>query len=258
MSPHVIRTLIVEDEPHARDKLRELLGSESDLELVGECGDGLQALRMIGALQPDLLFLDIQMPGLNGIELVKALGRVGAPRIVVTTAYSDHAVWAFEIEAVDYLLKPYDKPRLRLALQRVRTELGRPGKEAQRAEPLTPPPTPSGAVERRGDMLKMKVGNRIKFIAMNKVRYIQSQGDYILVNTVDEEFQVRERIKDVVGQLDPDSFLRVHRSTLLNINFIREMKPWQHGDFEFTMRDGTVFHSSASYRQQVRAVLGTA
>ena len=253
----MIRTLIVEDEPHARAKLRELLDAEHGLEIVGECGDGLQALRMLGALQPDLLFLDIQMPGLSGIELVKTLGRVGTPRIVVTTAYSDHAVWAFEIDAVDYLLKPYDRPRLRLALQRVRAELDRSGEGGQRVAPLTPPPTPSGAVERRGDMLKMKVGSRIKFIAMSKVRHIQAQGDYILVNTADEEFQVRERIKDVVGQLDPDSFLRVHRSVLLNINFIREMKPWQHGDFEFTMHDGTVFHSSASFRRQVRATLGT-
>ncbi len=252
----MIRVLVVEDEPHARNKLRELLQSEPDLEVAGVCSDGLQALRDIGSLRPDVVFLDIQMPGLSGVELVQSLGRSSAPRIVVTTAYSDHAVWAFEIEAVDYLLKPYDRPRLRLALQRVRAALGKAGNEGQRSEP-TPPTTPSGAVERRGDMLKMKVGNRIKFIAMGKVRYIQSQGDYILVNTVDEEFQVRERIKDVVGQLDQDSFLRVHRSVLLNINYIREMRPWQHGDYEFTMRDDAVFHSSASYRQQVRAALGT-
>jgi two-component system LytT family response regulator len=253
----MIRTLIVEDEPHARDKLRELLQGEPDLQLVGECGDGLQALRAIGALQPDLVFLDIQMPGLNGIELVESLGRTGAPRIVVTTAYSDHAVWAFEIEAVDYLLKPYDKPRFRLALQRVRSALGRCAADDTKPEPQ-PAPTPSGAVERRGDMLKMKVGSRIKFISMGKIRYIQADGDYIRVNTVDEEFLVRERIKDVVSQLDADSFLRVHRSVLLNIDYIREMKPWQHGDYEFTMRDGAVFHSSASYRAHVRAVLGPA
>ncbi|HEY4126704.1 MAG TPA: LytTR family DNA-binding domain-containing protein [Gammaproteobacteria bacterium] len=252
----MIRVLVVEDEPHARDKLRELLEQEPDLELVGLCGDGLQALSDIGSLQPDVVFLDIQIPGLDGQELVRALGRSVSPRIVVTTAYSDHAVWAFEIEAVDYLLKPYDRPRLRVALQRLRTVLGRVGADGKRPEAPVPPATPSGAVERRGDMLKMKVGNRIKFITMGKVRYIQAQGDYIQVNTVDEEFQVRERIKDVVGQLDPDSFLRVHRSVLLNINYIREMKPWLHGDYEFTMRDGTVFHSSASYRQQVRAALG--
>ncbi len=254
----MIRTLIVEDEPHARDKLRELLQGEPDLQLVGECGDGLEALRAIGSLQPDLVFLDIQMPGLNGIELVESLGRTGTPHIVVTTAYSDHAVWAFEIEAVDYLLKPYDKPRFRLALQRVRTAMGRSGADEPKAGPQQSVPTPSGAVERRGDMLKMKVGSRIKFISMGKIRYIQADGDYIRVNTVDEEFLVRERIKDVVSQLDEDSFLRVHRSVLLNIDYIREMKPWQHGDYEFTMRDEAVFHSSASYRAQVRAVLGPA
>jgi two-component system, LytTR family, response regulator len=254
----VIRVLVVEDEPHAREKLRNLLQSEPDLELVGLCSDGLEALHDIGSLRPDAVFLDIQMPGLDGVELVRALGRSIAPRIVVTTAHSDHAVWAFEIEAVDYLLKPYDRPRFDLAVQRLRAALGKSGREGQRAEPTPPPATPSGAVERRGDMLKMKVGSRIKFIAMGKVRYIQARGDYLLVNTVDEEFQVRERIKDVVGQLDQDSFLRVHRSVLLNINYIREMKPWQHGEFEFIMRDDAVFHSSASYRRQVRAVLGAA
>ena len=251
----MIRVLVVEDEPHAREKLLSLVQGEPDLEFLGFSTDGIQALRDIGSLRPDLVFLDIQMPGLTGVELVKALGGSAMPRIVVTTAYSDHAVWAFDIDAVDYLLKPYDRPRFRLALQRVRAVLGKTVGEGLRAQPALA--TPSGAVERRGDMLKMKVGNRIKFIAMRQVRYIQARGDHILVNTVDEEFQVRERIKDVVGQLDADKFLRVHRSALLNIDFIREMKPWQHGDFEFTMRDDVIFHSSASYRKQVRAALGS-
>lgn len=251
----MIRVLVVEDEPHAREKLRALVQDEPDLEFLGFSTDGIQALRDIGSLRPDLVFLDIQMPGLTGVELVKALGSSTAPRIVVTTAYSDHAVWAFDIDAVDYLLKPYDRPRFRLALQRVRALLGKTAGEGPQAERT--PATPSGAVERRGDMLKMKVGSRIKFIAMRQVRYIQSHGDHILVNTVDEEFRVRERIKDVVGQLDADKFVRVHRSVLLNIDFIREMRPWQHGDFEFTMRDDAIFHSSASYRERVRAVLGS-
>lgn len=250
----MIRVLVVEDEPHAREKLRSLVQDEADLEFLGFSTDGIQALRDIGSLRPDLVFLDIQMPGLTGVELVRALGGSTAPKIVVTTAYSDHAVWAFEIDAVDYLLKPYDRPRFRLALQRVRAILGKTVGEGLQAEPALA--TPSGAVERRGDMLKMKVGNRIKFIAMRQVRYIQAHGDHIVVNTLDEEFQVRERIKDVVGQLDADKFLRVHRSVLLNIDFIREMRPWQHGDLEFIMRDEAIFHSSASYRQQVRAVLG--
>jgi two-component system LytT family response regulator len=250
----MIRVVLIEDEPHAREKLKDFIRGEPDLEVVGECGDGLQALQVIGAVQPDLVFLDIQMPGLNGMELVKSLGRNSAPRIVVTTAYSDHAVWAFDIEAVDYLLKPYDRPRFRLALQRVRTAFGQAARGGRDEGPLL---VPSGAVERRGgDILKMKVGSRIKFISMGKIRYIQAQGDYILVNTVDEEFPVRERIKNIESQLDGDSFLRVHRSVLLNVGYIREMKPWLHGDYQFTMRDDRVFRSSASYREQVRAMLG--
>ena len=246
----MIRVVLVEDEPHARGKLRELVRSEPDLEIVGECADGLQALRLVAEARPDILFLDIEMPGLNGIELVKSMDPSRTPYIIVTTAYSEHAVWAFDVNVVDYLLKPYDKARFRRALHRARFAI----QDAARTNGA--PARPGGkAAWRAEDTLKMKVGTRIKFIAAARIRYMQAQGDYLLVNTVDEEFLVRERIKNMEEALDNVSFKRVHRSVLLNVNYIKEMKARMHGDYEFTMQDGSVFHSSATYREAVRAMV---
>ncbi len=251
----MIRVVLVEDEPHAREKLRELINAESDLEVVGECPDGLSALQVIGSKQPELVFLDIQMPGLTGIELMKSLERAHSPCIIVTTAYVDHAVWAFEINAVDYLLKPYDQARFRRALHRARVALHKAVDEPVSAETQGYGGA-SGAAERRGsDILMLKVGSKIKFVSLGKIRYIRAQGDYILVNTVDEEFTVRERIRNIEDKLDDSGFLRIHRSVLLNSAYISEMKPRLHGDYEFVMRDGAVFRSSASYRNLVRAMV---
>lgn len=247
----MIRVLIAEDEPHARDKLRELVLAQPDLKIVAVCADGLQALQAVAAKQPELLFLDIELPGLNGIDLVKSMDRSRAPYIVITTAYSEHAVWAFDENVVDYLLKPYDQSRFQRALQRVRLAMRDSGIA------VTPgsPPVGNSVSWHAADTLRLKVGTRIKFIATAKVRYIKAQGDHILVNTVDQEFLVRERIKNIETALSCDQFIRVHRSALLNVRYIKEMQPRQHGDYEITMQDGAVFRSSASYRTSVRGMM---
>jgi len=249
----MIRVVLVEDEPHARAKLKKLIAGESDLELLAECADGPEALRTIVALQPDLVFLDIEIPGFSGVQLVTALEPACMPQKVVSTAFSEHAVWAFDTNAVDYLLKPYDAERFRRALHRVRVALRRAPAAASKE---------AGSRDREeigahgAGMLRFKVGTKIKFISPGKIRHIRAQGDHVLVNTVDEQFSMRARIKVVAELLDTGSFVRVHRSALLNINYIKEMKPRLHGDYEFTMQDGTVFRSSGSYREAVRTVLG--
>lgn len=251
----MIRVVLVEDEPHARAKLKKLIEGEADLKIIGECADGPEALRAIASLRPDLVFLDIEIPGFSGVQLVNSLEPAYMPQIVVTTAYSEHAVWAFDTNAVDYLLKPYDTERFRRALHRVRIALQRDTVVRENgAQPG------GGAREELGahgaGMLRFKVGTKIKFISAGKIRHIRAQGDHVVVNTVDEQFSMRARIKAVAELLDSGSFVRVHRSALLNIKYIREMKPRLHGDYEFTMQDGTVFRSSGSYRGAVRAVLG--
>lgn len=252
----MIRVVLVEDEPHARAKLKKLIEGEPDLKIVGECADGPEALRSIAALQPDLVFLDIEIPGFSGVQLVNSLEPAYMPQIVVTTAYSEHAVWAFDTNAVDYLLKPYDTERFRRALHRVRVALRRDTAAPEEAQSGSGGGEELGA--HGGGMLRFKVGTKIKFISPGKIRHIRAQGDHVLVNTVDEQFSMRARIKAVAEQLDSDCFVRVHRSALVNVNFIKEMKPRLHGDYEFTMQDGTVFRSSGSYRGAVRAVLGKA
>ena len=250
----MIQVVLVEDEPHARAKLKKLIEAEADLKLVAECADGPEALRTIVALQPDLVFLDIEIPGFSGVQLVNSLEPAYMPQIVVTTAYSEHAVWAFDTNAVDYLLKPYDTERFRRALHRVRVAL--------RRAVAAPPEEADGDKEELSaygsGMLRFKVGTKIKFISPGKIRHIRAQGDHVLVNTVDEQFSMRARIKAVAEQLDSGCFVRVHRSALVNVNYIKEMKPRLHGDYEFIMQDGTVFRSSGSYRNAVRAVLGKA
>ncbi len=253
----MIQVVLVEDEPHARNKLRKLIKGEPDLRIAGECADGPEALRVITALQPDLIFLDIEMPGFTGVELVKSLERAYLPYIIVTTAYAEHAVWAFDMNVVDYLLKPYDTERFRRALHRVRIAMRKAGDATGPAgRRLLEPEDHDASGPRIAGMLRLKVGTKIKFIAPGKVRYIKAQGDRVLVNTLDEEFSMRARISVIADLLDMDYFVRVHRSALLNVNHIKEMKPRLHGDYELIMQDGAVFRSSASYREAVRAMLG--
>ena len=255
----MIQVVLVEDEPHARNKLRKLIKSEADLRIVGECADGPEALRVITALQPDLIFLDIEMPGFTGVELVKSLERAYLPYIIVTTAYAEHAVWAFDINVIDYLLKPYDTERFRRALHRVRMAMRKTIEATGQVSKIREASNGRDTIGPHGTgMLRLKVGTKIKFISPGKVRYIKAQGDRVLVNTVDEEFSMRARIKVIAELLDLDYFMRIHRSALLNINHIKEMKPRLHGDYEFIMQDGAVFRSSASYRDAVRSVLGKA
>ena len=251
----MIRVVLVEDEPHARAKLKKLIMGEPDLQIIDECADGPEALRTIVALQPDLVFLDIEIPGFCGVQLVNSLEPAYMPQIIVTTAYSEHAVWAFDTNAADYLLKPYDTERFRRALHRVRIALRRSAAGSPEEPRASARDREELGVHGSG-MLRFKVGTKIKFISPGKIRHIRAQGDHVLVNTVDEQFSMRARIKAVAELLVAGSFVRVHRSALLNINYIKEMKPRLHGDYEFTMQDGTVFRSSGSYREAVRAVLG--
>lgn len=254
----IIKIVLLEDEPHARHMLKNLIAAESDLKIVGECADGLQALEAIRSERPDLVFLDIQTPGLNGIDVVKSLKHSEIPFVIVTTAYANHALWAFDINAIDYLLKPYTKMRFRLALSRARAALHVKNKISGNTNLITERTNASlsNVVKRHGvDILKMKVGTKIKFISISKICYMRAQSYHIVVSTMDEQFSVRERMKNLERQFGDDSFMRIHRSVLVNTNYISDVSPWLHGDYRFTMRDGTVFHSSGSYRARVRAML---
>lgn len=224
----MFRTLIVEDEAPARDKLRRMLDSETDIDIVGEAADGPAAAKAIADLSPDLVFLDIQIPEISGIELVAQLGSGKTPLIVFVTAHADYAASAFDCDAIDYLLKPYDRDRLCRCLDRVR----------QRSLQPTPPVRP----------LFVPVGDRLRLLDPASIVWIESEDNYVRVHTRDHEYLLRRTLQDLLTQLGDRSFARIHRSHAVNIAEIETLSPRFRGDAEVTLRGGTRLRVSRRYR----------
>ncbi|HEX4299846.1 MAG TPA: LytTR family DNA-binding domain-containing protein [Gammaproteobacteria bacterium] len=252
----MIRVVIADDEPHARNKLSQLIRTADDLELLASCSDGKEALAAIRSQRPDLVFLDIQMPELGGFEVLKSLGDK-RPYVIFTTAYSEYAAQAFEVEAVDYLLKPFDITRFERALSRARRLL-----VGDEATPAAAEPNPefdrlASLLDRRlgKTRLLVKVGNGIRPVDVAGIFYVESEGDYLNVAIAGERLRIRERMKDIEEQVGDTGFVRIHRSVLVNLEHVREMKPKKHGDYEFLMADGARFVSGATYRGNVRRIL---
>jgi len=256
MSP--IRVLVVDDEPHARQKLSQLIGMAGDLELLGTCQNGLEAVQAVRKHRPDLLFLDIQMPGLGGFEALQALGADAPPYVIFTTAYSEYAAQAFEMEAVDYLLKPFDSGRFERAVNRARKLIGNAGGAAARGQDLDRHLSRlASMLDRRFGKTRMlvKVGTGIRPLDVAGIFYVESEGDYLRLAVAGETLRIRERMKDIEEQVADAGFVRIHRSVLVNLEHVREMKPKKHGDYEFLMSDGARFVSGATYRASVRRIL---
>jgi two-component system LytT family response regulator len=240
-----IRALIVEDEPHPRRALRELVLAVDWLELVGEAADGRQAVERIDELRPDLLFLDVQMPELSGIEVLERIEH--QPAVVFTTAFDRYAVAAFELEAIDYLIKPFGRRRFHATLDRVRRRLGDP-------EEL-PPPRERVRVALSGGPLRRvfaRKGNRIVPLPIGQVTRIEACDDYTEVHCRGETFLLDLRLQELEQRLDPDRFIRVHRSHVINLDHVKQMKP--HGDrrLEIHLVDGSMVIASRSGSQKLR------
>jgi len=250
----VIRVLVIDDEPHARLKLAQFIERTPDLELVGVCQNGREALAAIRARRPDLMFLDIQMPEMDGFAMLEALKGEKLPYLVFTTAYSEHAARAFEVEAVDYLLKPFDQSRFERAVDRARRLMeAHPGlaPAADVAEQL------SKLLDRHLGKARIlvKVGNAIRPLDPAAILYAQAEGDYLRLVLREEELRIRERMKDIEEQVADAGFVRIHRSVLVNLDHVKEMKPKKHGDYEFRMADGVSFVSGSTYRGNVKRIL---
>jgi two-component system, LytTR family, response regulator len=222
--------LICEDEPLARETLRDFIGTREELVLVGEASDGAQALKMIRAINPDIVFMDIQMPELTGLQVVKQLAQL--PAIIFTTAYDQHAVIAFELNAVDYLLKPFSLERFDAAVQRVLEEPAAPRAAAEQAlaagdanEPLT-----RVLVRDRGQIFP---------IALTEIEYLKSDSKYTMVAARGSTFYVRLPLSELEPRLDAKRFLRVHRNAIVNLDFVVSMKPDEQSQLEIHMRDGS-------------------
>jgi len=227
-----MRVFIADDEAPARAKLRRFLSREADVEIVGECATGREAVAMIRRSSPDLVFLDIDMPGLDGFGVVAELEEGGAPRIVFVTAYDDHALRAFDVGAVDYLLKPFTPDRFALVLNRARARVADAG-------PSAPRPLRRLLVEQDG---------RARFVEVRSIDRIDADRNYINVTVGAERFRLRTTMGAFAERLDPALFIRLNRSTIVRVDAISEMQEWSHGDYRVVLKDGATAIWSRRYR----------
>lgn len=250
-----IRTLIVDDEPLGRGGIRARLQSEPDIEIVGECANGRLAIEALHTLAPDLLFLDVQMPGLNGFEVLAQSPPATLPVVIFVTAYDQYAVRAFDVHALDYLLKPIDDERFRLALARARTHLQQKTDSTrgqQFAALLADLPRPAPH-----DRFVIKSDGRISFVKTEEVDWVEAVGDYARLHVGRQSHLVRETMTALEARL-AHSFLRIHRSLIVNAERIKELHPLFNGEYNVILSDGTELKSSRSYRQRLREYFGDA
>jgi two-component system LytT family response regulator len=246
----MIRTLIVDDEPLSRRRIRDLLEGEADFVFVGECGDGEAAMAALRERPCDLLFLDVQMPGMGGLEVARRLASGGGPAVIFVTAYDCYALPAFEVHAVDYLLKPFDRLRFRQALAWARIAI-------RRDRGQTPPLIPS-ALRKPLQRLTIKSAGRVFFLNTQDIDWIEAAGNYLRLHAGAAMHLLRETMNNLESRLDPECFWRIHRSTLVNVDRIRELQPLFHGDYVVILHDGTELTLSRTYRRQLPGLFGEA
>jgi two-component system LytT family response regulator len=230
----MIRALIADDEPLARKKIRTLLEREPDVEVTGECGSGPEAARLILELEPDLVFLDIEMPELDGLSVLEEIPSQAMPAVIFVTAYDQYAVRAFDVEAIDYLLKPFDRRRFRTALGRARDRLR------------------EGTLSR----LLVRSGDRLHVVRLDDVDWVEAADNYVKVHASGQTHLLRETLAHLHSRLDRERFLRIHRSTVVNLERIQSLYPLFHGDQIVVLRDGTELTLSRRYRHEVESLLG--
>jgi two-component system LytT family response regulator len=250
-----MRVLIIDDEPLARQRLRALLEAEPDLEVAGECADGRQAVEAIRAHQPDLIFLDVRMPELDGFGVLEALAEEPNPAVIFVTAYDQFALKAFEVNALDYLLKPFDRDRFHKALERARAQVGRDQGEEVREQLRALLEDVRGG-RKYVDRLVIKSSARVFFLRVEEIDWVEAAGNYLKLHAGSEAHLLRETMSGLEARLDPTKFLRIHRSTLVNIERIQELQPWFHGDYVVLLRNGTRLTLSRSYRQKLQDLFG--
>lgn len=253
-----IRIVIVEDEPVATDRLRRLLKKEPDLEIVGEASSGAEALRKLKAEDPDLVFLDIHLPDMDAFDIIEAIGPGKMPHVVFVTAYEKHAIRAFEVHAVDYVLKPYDAERLRAAVQSVRQriQLESSTQRNRRFESVLTLLHEEGLGFRSGRSsarrLIVKSQGKIRFVDAEEIDWIEAAGNYIRLHLADGPTAlVRATMTKVEERLDPDRFVRIHRSAAVNLDRVDEIRHWSSGEYIVRLKDGTELKLTRSYRDRL-------
>ena len=249
----VIRALLVDDEPVARAGLRELLAGEPDIVVIGEAGDGEAAARAVLDERPDLVFLDIQMPGVDGFGVVEAVGPAAMPAVVFVTAFDRYAVRAFEVHALDYLLKPVDPERFRLTLSRVREKIASGAASAPNDEVLRALRGVPGAFPER---VLIRDREKLLVVETKGIETIEADGDYVRIRRAGGTITARGTMASMESRLDPARFARIHRSTIIALRLVREVRPLFSGDAAVVLHDGTKLTLSRMYRAGFMALLG--
>jgi two-component system LytT family response regulator len=250
-----IRILIVDDEPLARERIRDMLKNDPEVELLDECANARDAIAAVLKHTPDLLILDVQMPGKNGFAMLEELGPERTPPVIFLTAYDQYAVRAFEVYALDYLLKPFDQERFDKAMRRAKAHIRSSESEdlSQRLlaalEQIKSRPT---YLER----LVIKNNGHLFFLKTEEVNWFEAEGNYVRLHAGKESCLLRDTISSLETQLDPKKFVRVHRSAIVNIDRIQELQPWFHGEYRILMQDGAQLTLSRSYRDKLNELLG--
>jgi two-component system LytT family response regulator len=251
-----MRTIIADDESLARKKLRNFLESENDIEIVGECRNGKETIAALRNLEPDLVLLDVEMPDANGFQVLRAVPEDDLPIVIFTTAHDRYAVQAFEAHALDYLLKPFDKDRVHAAVERVRAELSKKqdrelGWRLLDALARTPPKAQS---DRR---VAIRAGGRIVFLEIDEIDWVEAAANYVKVHAGKQSYVLRERIGRILERLDPDQFVRIHRSTIANVRRVKELQPCNSGEYIVVLKDGKELSCSRGYRAGMQRLIET-
>ena len=250
-----IKTLLVDDEALGRRIVRRMLEPHTDFEVIGECENGAEAVAALDSADCDLLFLDVQMPEMDGFAALAALAPGRVPHVIFVTAYDQYAVRAFEVHALDYLLKPFDQERFEQALERARLQIRGAGDEGLGARLLSllaqrgqeqPPPSPQ-PVER----LLVKGDGRVFFLKADEIRWVEAEGNYVLLHTGAGKYLFREAISNLEAQLDAKKFRRISRSAIVNIDFVQEFQPLFRGDYSVVLRTGEKLKLSHRYRSNL-------
>lgn len=243
-----IRAVVVDDEPLVRSSLRTVLEDRDDVELVGEAGDGSRARGIIEDLSPDLVFLDIRMPELDGFEMLSSLDEERLPAVIFVTAYDEYALRAFDVHAVDYVLKPFDEERLDTALTRAKRRLE--SEDASELRRRLKDLLADLGGERPGpDRIRVRTGKRIRYVPVDEIRWLEATGNYVRLHLGDADHLIRSSLTDLVSRLEPRGFVRIHRSSAVNKGWVRELRPRPSGDADLTLKGGQELVVSRTYRE---------
>jgi two-component system, LytTR family, response regulator len=250
-----ITVLVVDDEPAARRRLCALVEGDPEIGAVHECGDGIRAAEMIQQLNPDLIFLDIQMPGADGFSVLEEAAGGQLPTVVFVTAHREYAVAAFEVQAFDYLLKPFKRSRFLEVLNRAKTQIRRNGELQRRSKTNRQQPSdsdlvrPASALDQSSELLLIKSGARLLFLKMAEIKWIEAERDYVRLHLEKESHLIRDTMDHLYRKLDKNGFIRIHRSTIVNVKEICEIQPLLGGDYRVFLRDKTQLTLSRRYRR---------